>query len=130
MVFYTKYKRPEKFFEINSGEVIVESAGVVPTRKRVEGMILAGMRLDAMRGELYDAVDERVVDSDIDVDPTRSPGYDIFDAVQDAKAVGAKLRMQEKANRKAKEEAEAVAEAGKVSSHEGKIDDEVDVSSS
>lgn len=103
MKMFNHWERPEKSPEKNSGVVVTERAGVVPTRKRVEGMVLAGMRLDAMRGELYDAVDERVDDSDIDVDPTRSPGYDFFDAVEDAKAVGARLRAQEKANREAKE---------------------------
>lgn len=104
MKFYTQYDVPDKFEEKNSGEIIVESAGYVPSKVMIENMMFAGRALDEARmNSGYDS-DEEAIDN---YDPTTEPDYDIVDAHQDGLAVDQRLREQkEAAERSAKEAAE------------------------
>ena len=46
MAFYTQCLRPEKKVkEAGGGKVVVERAGYIPAKERIEAMIMAGRRL-------------------------------------------------------------------------------------
>lgn len=77
MKFYTQWDPPPKKGEVNSGEVVVETAGYVSAQKLIEGMFQAGIRLQQSRG--YEFGSDQEVPDDY-IDPTRSPGFDLADA--------------------------------------------------
>lgn len=78
MEFNTAFNRVLDPGEVNSGEMITETAGYVPAEKQIMSMIMAGQRLKEARREEFDfAADEKVPDDFID--PTRSPGFDLAD---------------------------------------------------
>ena len=80
MKYFTQYERPEKSFEINSGERLMSPAGYVAVRDQVRMFKEAGRRLMVARG--YDTDNE--VDFDkFHYDPTRGKNYDIVDATRD-----------------------------------------------
>ena len=94
-MFQTQYNRAKhaRNPEVNSGEILVETAGYVSTEKRINNMILAGQRLVESRRTQYDL--EGDYDSeDIDLDPTRDPGYDLADATQDMLGLEQKAESQ------------------------------------
>ena len=68
--------------EENSGEVIVETAGYVDSKTKIENMIFAGQRLEQSRDEYYDFNQENQFDEQIeyDINPTRRPGFDMAEA--------------------------------------------------
>lgn len=74
--FYSFTNRPKSTPEINSGEILVETAGYVPAKRRIEDMINAGTRLVNARREQFDTLD----DSEPDIDPTRSKHFDLAEA--------------------------------------------------
>lgn len=97
--YYTKDHRPDKkeFYEKNSGECLIETAGYQPLHLRVGRMLEAGRRLPG--GDLYsDPYIESVYGFDYDGDinendtpsPVRSSKFDIADASQ------IRLRINEK----------------------------------
>ena len=79
MDFSTKYLRPQRILENNSGKDIVERAGYIPAQIRIENIINAGKRLQEYRAEQYDFADLSEIDYNFS-DPTRSKGFDISDA--------------------------------------------------
>lgn len=70
--------QPEK----NPGKSIVETAGYIPAKNRIENMILAGQRLVDYRKSQFDFEDHDKIDETFS-DPTRRPNYDLADATQD-----------------------------------------------
>lgn len=79
MVFQKAYQKNGCLFEKNTGKVLVETAGYMPAKTRIENLILAGQRLEAHRKEMYDlnGADD---DDAIGVDPTRKGNFDLADA--------------------------------------------------
>lgn len=75
--FKTQYDRKEDPGQEGGGELITEQAGYVPPQVQIENMIMAGQRLNASRAEMYDTME---VYEEPDIDPTRSPGFDLADA--------------------------------------------------
>lgn len=49
----THWKRVHSMPEINSGEILVDPAGYITKKKRIEQMIQAGERLAEIRKEMY-----------------------------------------------------------------------------
>ena len=91
-MFQTQYNREKhtRHPEVNSGEILVETAGYLSTEKRINNMLLAGQRLMESRRIQYD-LEGDYDNEDIDLDPTRDPGYDLADATQ------AMLSLEQKA---------------------------------
>jgi len=69
------YKRSQG--QPGGGEMITEQAGYLPPQVQIEQMMEAGRRLADYRKEQFDALYD--VD-DVELDPTRSPGFDMADA--------------------------------------------------
>lgn len=102
-MFQTPYNRKVvDYGEVNSGKIVVETAGYISPKKQIETLMLAGQRLAQYRASQseYDFPDGKIDEGF--VDPTRSPGFDMADASQ--------LAMQAEANLKA---AQAAYEAAK-----------------
>ena len=57
---------------------LVETAGYVPTEKKIQQMMLAGERLLAVTADQYDYSGDYDED-DFDIDPTRSGNFDLVD---------------------------------------------------
>ena len=100
-MFYTPYTRPDHPGEVNSGELLVETAGYVSAQKRIEALMHAGQRLVESRRAAYDYEPDDDVNEDR-YDPTRDPGYDIVDAQNDAAALTARISARQ-AERSTKE---------------------------
>lgn len=83
-----RFKTPP---EINSGKSLVEKAGYVSAKTRIENMILAGQRLVDYRKHQFDFPDGNI-DEEFN-DPTRMSNFDLADATQ--------LQLQVEANLKA-----------------------------
>lgn len=100
---YTHWERPNKkpFYEKEDKTTLVEVAGYIPAKQRIENLILAGERLVAWRKEQFDFNDGEI-DEDFE-DPTRSKNYDIVDAKEDMEAIENRVYTRRK---KAEEEAE------------------------
>lgn len=82
MELYTKYERPPKKAEKGGGKVVVERAGYIPAKARIEAMINAGKRLVSARAKQYHFGFGEEIDEDF-TDPTVSPAFDEF-AAKDA----------------------------------------------
>lgn len=91
MKFQTKYERYLMTREKNLGETMTERAGYIPPKIQIEQMILAGVRLDQQRKDLYDFTEDQEDDGTF-MDPTREPGYDLADASVQAKQVEDNIR--------------------------------------
>lgn len=81
MQFNTKYNRIKSKPEMNDGTTMVEFAGYVSKRKRIEALINAGQRLIQARQDMYDYTGEDP-DPDIQPDPTRKGNFDLADATE------------------------------------------------
>lgn len=102
-IFYTQWNPPPNPKEVNSGEVIVETAGYVPAQTLIESMLEAGIRLQQGRGFEFEQ-GEDIPDNYID--PTRSPGFDLADAAQISMSNLARLEEQANAAKKRKNDKE------------------------
>jgi len=99
---YSPYNRPKRAPEVNSGELVTESAGYIPAKNLIEGMLQAGQRLGEYRDTMYDYQTENAPeDIEMSLDPTRTRNFDMADASAIENAVTNNLKEQEK---KAKEE--------------------------
>lgn len=107
MEFQTPYNRTKKQLDPGGGPIIVELAGYIPVQRRIKEMMDAGRRLVEHRtAEAYYHYSTGQ-DPDLDFwDPTLEKGYDAADATQDAMAVKARLRAQERAAEASKKESE------------------------
>lgn len=90
-MFFTKYNRPEKVLEENSGEILVETAGFKPVKDLINELIQAGKRLKDHSPYDYGPEDD---DDDGYIDRTRDVGYDLADASRDARDVSDRLNNQ------------------------------------
>lgn len=122
MQIYTQTKRPEKkeFLEKNSNEIIVEKAGYVTAKQRIEDMINAGRRLVDHRKANYDFKENEEIDENFD-DPTRSPGFDPADASSIMQEIDAKMKAAKDEVKKQKDELKKQKEEEKNAKiHDGK----------
>jgi hypothetical protein len=87
--FYRRWDRPPRNGEVNNGDSLVESAGYIPEKKRIESILLAGKKLLQARQDRFDFPDG---DGNFDdLDPTRSGDYDLADASMDLGAIEERL---------------------------------------
>lgn len=107
--FNTKFVRSKAAPEKNDGKSIVEKAGYVPAKKRIEDMIAAGQRLVDHRKAMYDYPDG-IIPDDVQPDPTRAKNYDLADATQDRLAADNRIRAVA-ASRKAQIASQSAQEA-------------------
>lgn len=76
MLFNTAYSnRPVYDGQIMDDETIVETAGFIPMKKRIENLMLAGQRLVTARTEQFDFPDG--LDDGQEIDPIRVPSTDL-----------------------------------------------------
>lgn len=81
MIFQTHYTHTKSPGETNLGKRLVEKAGYIPAKDRIENMILAGQRLIEHRMSMYDFDSNKELDESF-YDPTRSKNFDMADAFQ------------------------------------------------
>lgn len=80
---YSIVNRPIKTYEKLSGKSMVESAGYIPIKKKIENMIIAGKRLIENRAIMYDFYDDKVDFEERD--RSRRKDYTKMDAIDDMK---------------------------------------------
>lgn len=97
------YKDFTKKTDPIGGEKLVEKAGYIPAKQRIEALLYAGQRLKVARAELYDFRDGEEVDEDY-FDPTRSRGFDPADATQMMNGLEANANRRIKIKQKAQAE--------------------------
>lgn len=115
MVFNTAYcNRPVYQGEVFDDENIVEIAGFVPMKKRIENLMLAGQRLVTARIEQYDFADG--VDDGQEIDPIRVPSTDLAEISMTLQKVTKSLETaQKEASMRVSEAKKKVSEPEKVS---------------
>jgi hypothetical protein len=87
LLFFVNYTNPPvPSAEACGGEEIVEKAGYISTKQRIESLILAGQRLVAFRKEQFDFEDDDKIDETFE-DVTRAKNFDLADASQIAYAL-------------------------------------------
>lgn len=106
-MFISKYKNFKPQTEAMKPDTIVDPAGYVSPKKRIENLIRAGERLDQFRRENYDLGYEDEDDGTWE-DPMRQPGLDLADVHRIRQAV--RSRMQS-ASAKTEEEPKKDSEA-------------------
>lgn len=94
MQFRTPYNAGEPTGEINSGEIIVETAGYVSADQRITNLIRAGQRLEESRRAYYDYMPGDDLNEDR-YDPTRDKDFDIVDAQNLSNTIKPKAPVQE-----------------------------------
>lgn len=115
MKFYDQFlNRPPADEEVNSGELITESAGYIPAEVQIMEMIESGKRLGEFRKENYDFAPDD--EDDGRVDPTREKGFDMADASQIDLRLSAKFKEAEKEQ---KEEMKEMPEKPKEGKEDG-----------
>lgn len=87
---YTKYDRPAKMPEVNSGEILTEQ-NYLNTNQQINSMIRAGERLVMARQEEFDMLngEER-----FETFPTREADFDLADASQIMSALDGKYQSE------------------------------------
>lgn len=88
MFMYTKYQRPEKMPEVNSGEIITEQ-NYLNTNQQINSMIRAGERLVMARQEEFDMLNG---EEKFETFRTRDADFDMADASQIMLALDAKYQ--------------------------------------
>lgn len=99
--YFTREKRPDKkdFLEINSGQIITETAGYIPMSEQVRQFERAGLHLEEQRAQLSDYGQE-----DQDKDGFRDLNISLYpDLISITEASRANYRRLQDAQRKAKE---------------------------
>ena len=104
--FYTQYKRPEKKYEYNSGEVLVERHSFMSVRDQFRQLLQAGKRADLARGYVSDIQPDI---ENLQYDPTRRRNYDLADYSADVAEV--RRRLKEAKDEKIRKEQEAMENA-------------------
>lgn len=92
---FSQRVRPTRAFQPHGGKVLIEKAGYISAKERIENIIAAGARLLQTRAEMYDFKEGEEIDEDF-FDPTRSKGYDMADAFQDGLQVSERLKKAER----------------------------------
>lgn len=94
-----KMKRVHSKPEINSGEILVQTAGYISKERRIKSLMWAGRRIEELRSlGAFDVLPGETKNiNQIKLDPTRSKGYDLSDAHKDLKdTIG---RVKERSDR-------------------------------
>ena len=120
MEFRKAFKFVPSKGEVNSGELMVEKAGYIPAKIRIEQIIDAGKRLIEFRKEQFDYNNgEEDLSPDI---RTRSKSYDMSDASQDLQDVELRMAKAKKEAMKAKkpEEKKDVKKDAEVKTNDGR----------
>lgn len=78
MKFVTAYDYVPPMGEKMDEHSLVETAGYVPTEKKIQQMMLAGERLLAVTADQYDYSGE-YDEENFDIDPTRAGNFDLVD---------------------------------------------------
>nr|QJB19359.1 MAG: hypothetical protein [Microvirus sp.] len=94
MLFQTRYNHQKSIPEVNLGKRLVEKAGYIPAKDRIENMILAGQRLIEHRMSMYDFESNKELDESY-YDPTRSKNFDMADAFQMQQNVENNIKQKE-----------------------------------
>lgn len=89
----TRYNLSKRAPEVHRKGNKVERSGYVSAQKRIENLIMAGVRLKAYRQEQYDFEHNKIEENAYD--PTRRKGYDMAEAFQDGLRVESRLKQQE-----------------------------------
>jgi len=97
MNFVTQFNFISDPPEVNEGKCIVEKAGYIPTKHRIENMILAGQRLVAYRASQFDFATEQDIDENFD-DVTRRQNFDLADASMLINAINDRFNSEEVQN--------------------------------
>lgn len=84
-MYNSSAKRIRQAPEINSGEVLVETAGYISRERKIKSMIAAGVRLDNLRkmGAFDIPADtpyEKIDTDKYQIDQTRNKGFDMAEA--------------------------------------------------
>ncbi|NCB44215.1 MAG: hypothetical protein EOM59_16600 [Clostridia bacterium] len=90
MFMYTKYERPAKMPEKNSGEIITEQ-NYLNTNQQINSMIRAGERLVMARQEEFDMLNG---EEKFETFPTRDADFDMADASQMMLALEGKYKEE------------------------------------
>ena len=98
MFMYTKYERPAKMPEVNSGEIITEQ-NYLNTNQQINSMIRAGERLVLARQEEFDMLNG---EEKFETFPTRESNFDMADASQIMLALDGKYQGEQKIEEVAK----------------------------
>jgi len=91
MFMYTKYERPAKMPEVNSGEIITEQ-NYLNTNQQINSMIRAGERLVLARQEEFDMLNG---EEKFETFPTRDADFDMADASQIMLALDGKYQGED-----------------------------------
>lgn len=94
MQFQTRYTHQKTIPEANIGKRLIEKAGYIPAKDRIENMILAGQRLIEHRMSMYDFDSNKEFDESY-YDPTRSKNFDMADAFQMKQNVENNIKQKE-----------------------------------
>lgn len=92
MFMFTKYQRPEKMPEINSGEILTEQ-NYLDTNQQINSLIRAGERLVMTRKEEFDMLNG---EEKFETFRTRDSDFDLADASQIMLALDAKYQGEQK----------------------------------
>lgn len=79
--------------EVNAGKSLVESAGYIPAKQKIESFMQAGINLQTVRGQ-YDYPDGVPDDVEPEIDPTRSGNFDLADASSGLWSAGQRLEQE------------------------------------
>lgn len=112
--FYNQLDRPdEDFREKGGGEILVDTAGHITAKQRIENIINAGINLMDYRRAQYEFEHNEEINEDYH-DPTRDYNFDLSDVTQASHFIEAKkkamakkennLKRIEEENREKKEE--------------------------
>jgi len=93
--------RPKSRPEKGGGVSLVETAGYIPAKQKIESMINAGRRLAQNRANNFH-IQPGESDEGHEPDPTMAPGYDLADASNQLNAVRERLKKPSTINKKAK----------------------------
>lgn len=92
-IYHNFMLRPVVKKEKIKGGRKVQVVGYIPLAKRISDMVACGIRLKQAREELFDIPASSEVDDDeIQLDPTRSPGFDMADASVMARDLKARIK--------------------------------------
>lgn len=91
-ILYSSTNRPPSKPNKTGGKKLVETAGYVPTERRINEMILAGRRLSAYREDQFDSYSTN--EDDIPIDPTRKMGLDRADITRMEQELAPRLKKK------------------------------------
>nr|QJB18784.1 MAG: hypothetical protein [Microvirus sp.] len=91
--YMKNYKKTDP--EVNDGKSIVEDAGYIPAKTRIENMIFAGQRLAESRKENFDFQPGQDIDESF-YDPTRKKNFDLAEASQQMYSTQQKISAKQK----------------------------------